>query len=223
MSTTHEVKTAVSPAASSIGKAPAAKKRGARPLKNGVAVSRDARRVAVAILEVLAGVRTPTDAAKTLGLSPPRYYLWEQRALEGLVRACEPRPKGKTVSQRRQVALLEKEVTRLRQECIRQQSLARAAQRTMTLPAATSVSPKGNGKPPAKPDGEPAGKGKRKRRPVVRALQAAAVLQSLPESGGAAETPADSSSANGNEVVQRMVMDRLLPLVAQASAAATET
>jgi hypothetical protein len=46
------------------------------------------------ILEVLAGMRTPTEAATVVGLSVPRYYLWEQRALEGLVRACEPRPKG---------------------------------------------------------------------------------------------------------------------------------
>ena len=58
-------------------------------------VSREAQRVAAAILEVLAGVRTPTEAAAAVGLSVPRYYLWEQRALEGLVRACEPRPRAR--------------------------------------------------------------------------------------------------------------------------------
>ncbi len=60
--------------------------------------SREAQRLAAAILEVLAGVRTPTDAAAALEISLPRYYLWEQRALAGLVAACEPRPVGQTIS-----------------------------------------------------------------------------------------------------------------------------
>ena len=61
-------------------------------------VSRQAQRWAAVILEVLAGVRTPADAAAWLAISVPRYYLWEQRALEGLVAACEPRFIGRTVS-----------------------------------------------------------------------------------------------------------------------------
>jgi hypothetical protein len=36
--------------------------------------------LATVILEVLAGVRSPTDAAKTLEISLSRYYLLEQRA-----------------------------------------------------------------------------------------------------------------------------------------------
>jgi hypothetical protein len=43
--------------------------------------SREAQRMAAAILEVLAGVRTPTDAASALGIGVPRYYIYEQRAL----------------------------------------------------------------------------------------------------------------------------------------------
>ena len=35
-------------------------------------------------------------------VSVPRYYLWEQRALEGLVAACEPRPVGKAAGRRHQ-------------------------------------------------------------------------------------------------------------------------
>ena len=69
------------------------KRSGMRPIP----VSRDAQRVATAILEVLAGVRTPAEAAAAVSLSLPRYYLWEQRALEGLVRACEPRPVGQVM------------------------------------------------------------------------------------------------------------------------------
>ena len=86
------------------GKAKGRPRSGSRA-KFQAGVSRDAQRVAAAVLEVLAGVRTPTEAAVALSLSVPRYYLWEQRALEGLVRACEPRPQGKAASQRHQMAL----------------------------------------------------------------------------------------------------------------------
>src|SRR6185437_11206452 len=40
-----------------------------------------ARRQAAAILEVLAGVRRPSEAAQALETSLPRYYLLERRAL----------------------------------------------------------------------------------------------------------------------------------------------
>ena len=43
-----------------------------RPGMRPIPVSRDAQRVAAAILEVLAGVRTPTEAAVAVGLSLPR-------------------------------------------------------------------------------------------------------------------------------------------------------
>jgi len=55
----------------------------------------EARRLAAAVLEVLAGGRTPTEAAEVLGVSPPRYYALEQRALKGLVSACRKRPRGR--------------------------------------------------------------------------------------------------------------------------------
>ena len=65
-----------------------------RPPTPRQSVSREAQRIAAALLEVLAGVRTPTDAAAALNISIARYYLWEKRALEGFVSACEPRPPG---------------------------------------------------------------------------------------------------------------------------------
>jgi hypothetical protein len=158
------------------------------------------------VLEVLAGVRTPTEAAATLGIAVPRYYLWEQRALEGLVRACEPRPVGQAVSQRHQIALLEKDLVRLRQDCARQQALVRASQRTIGLAASAPPAAKPAARPGGKPTGKAgdtvAAKGKRKRRPAVRALKAVAALQALPAPG---ESPADSSSANAAEVLQQSV------------------
>ncbi len=200
------LRVAAKPTASACGGG--ASRKGHRGLgaKAQAAVSRDAQRFATAILEVLAGVRTPTAAATALSVSVPRYYLWEQRALEGLVRACEPRPVGKAASERHRVALLEKEVVRLRQECARQQALVRASQRTIGL----APSPQPPAKPAAKPSskattkaaGAVSGKVKRKRRPVARALKAVAALQALP---GLSESPADSSSANVAAVVQQSV------------------
>jgi hypothetical protein len=193
------------------------------PAKGREPVSRDAQQFAAVILEVLAGVRTPTEAATVLKVPLPRYYLWEQRALEGLVRACEPRPKGKAASERHQIAALEKEVGRLRQDCARQQALVRASHRTIGL----SVSPQPAAKPVAKPGNKATvkasdgGKAKRKRRPVVRALKAVVALQASP---GLSDNLADSSSANAAEVVQRSVPGSLSQpaVVAGAMAAVSE-
>ena len=82
----------------------------------GQDVGRDARRLAAAILEVLAGARTPTEAAQALGLSLPRYYQLESRALRGLVATCEPRPKGRQRSVESEVAGLKREIERWRRD-----------------------------------------------------------------------------------------------------------
>lgn len=172
-------------------------KRG-RPARPTQPASREAQRYAAAILEVLAGVRTPTDAAAGLSVSLPRYYLWEQRALAGLVSACEPRSVGKGQSPQRRIASLEKEIARLRQDCARQQALVRAAQRTIGLgpPPPPRPANKSGGKAPA----NSAAKAKRKRRPVARALKAAAALKAA---SVAEKTAADSPSGIAAEVLQR--------------------
>jgi hypothetical protein len=174
--------------------------------------------VAAAILEVLAGARTPTDAAAALGIAVPRYYLWEQRALEGLVAACEPRPVGQVVSERHQIAVLQKEVARLKQDCARQQALVRAAQRTIGLapPPTAKPVPKANGK-----SGDRVTKNTpRKRRPVVRALKAAAALQAAApgENGG------DLSGVLSPEVLQQSAVTAPLPpaMAAQVASAAAQ-
>src|SRR5262245_22059320 len=120
---------------------------------------RDARRRAAVLLEVLAGGRTPAQAAQALGLSLPRYYQLEAAALRGLVEACEPQPRGRARS-------AEVELARL-------QGLVRLTQRAVGLP------------PPAPPPASKA-KGRKPRRPVARALRAAARLQE-PEADGAAD------------------------------------
>lgn len=132
----------------------------------------DARRRAAAVLEVLAGVRTPAQAAQTLAVSLPRYYLIEQRALRGMMAACEPAPRGPQVNAQRRVTALEREIVRLTRESGRYQALARATQRTLGL-ASPAVSRPG-GKAAEKP--AVSGKSRRRRRPTVRALTLAKAL-----------------------------------------------
>jgi hypothetical protein len=131
--------------------------------------SNEANRIAVAILEVLGGMRSPAEAASALKISLPRYYILETRALEGMVAACEPKPLGKQPSPQTRIASLEKELQQARRECARQQALVRAAQRSVGLPATETQ----KGKASAKRDRQ----GRKKRRPTVRALKAANTLR----------------------------------------------
>jgi hypothetical protein len=134
---------------------PLSKPAGIRNLGEGA--SAEARRLAAAILEVLAGMRTPAAAAQVLKLSLPRYYQLEVRALHGMLAACEPRPLGRVKTSASTLAALQRECEQWRRECTRQQALVRATQRAIGLAA-----------PPAKTDGSK----RRKRRPMVRALKA---------------------------------------------------
>ena len=127
--------------------------------------SRPARQLAAAILEVLAGLRTPAQAAQALGLSLPRYYQVESRALHGLLEACEPRPKGRQVQVEQEVVTLRRDNQRLQRELARQQALTRLTQRSLGLA------------PPTPPPTAKGGSKKRRRRPTARALHVAARLQ----------------------------------------------
>jgi hypothetical protein len=145
----------------------------------GEDADRDTKRLAAAILEVLAGVRTPTAAAQALGLSLPTYYHVESRALAALVQACAPRPKGPKKRVDLELTQLRKANARLEREAQRQQALVRLAQRSLGLPPPPT--------PPAKGQAKGQGKKARPRRPVARALQVAARLQ-VPEPPAAADS-----------------------------------
>jgi hypothetical protein len=136
---------------------------------------------AAAILEVLAGERTPRQAAAVLSMSLPYFYLLERKALQGLLKGCEPQPKGPPAQgAERKLAALEQELARCRRECQRQEALVRATQRAVGLPAS----------PPASTPkvGDKNGARRRRRRPVVRALRAARTLrQNSSGSAGPAE------------------------------------
>lgn len=155
--------------------------------------SLETKRLATAILEVLAGVRTPADAAKTLNISLPRYYLLEQRALTGLLAACEARSKGRQRSVEREITKLERELALSQRECTRQQALLRATQRAVGLAAV----------PPSKAAEKNGGKKTRRRRPTARALRAArAIAVNSPGSFGPdGVQPSLSSGGNGSDAV----------------------
>jgi hypothetical protein len=129
--------------------------------------SPEAKRLAAVVLEVLGGARTPSAAALELGVSLPRYYVLEARALEGLLRALEPRPRGPRRTAEREVARLEQDLKRAERERARGEALLRAQRRALGL------------RPPAVGKKEP-GK-RRKRRPSARALRAALLLRREPE------------------------------------------
>ena len=125
---------------------------------------KEAKRSAAVILEVWAGLRTPQQAAEALGVSLPRYYQIEANGLHGLVAGCAPKPKGRQVNPAREATALRQDNQRLRRELGRQQALVRLTQR-------------GLGVAPASTPAATATKGRRRRKPVVRALTLAARLQ----------------------------------------------
>src|SRR5215471_15955630 len=109
----------------------------------GQGSSREAQRLAAAILEVLAGVRTPSQAAEALGVSLPRYFQLETRAMQGLVAGCEPRPRGPGRTADTELAALRRQHERLERELSRQQTLLRLAQRNVGLAPPKPVAPSG--------------------------------------------------------------------------------
>ena len=156
-----------------------------RPPTPRQSVSREAQRIAAALLEVLAGVRTPTDAAAALNISIARYYLWEKRALEGFVSACEPRPPGEYANHQHGMAILRKEVVRLRQDCTRQQALVRASQRTIGLAPPPQLAQKSGKKATGKAGVHATGKLKRKRRPMAQGAEGSGGTAGQSRHGGA--------------------------------------
>ena len=156
---------------------PAYKARPAGP--SALRGTQDARRQAALVLEVLCGMRSPIEAAKVMGVALPRYYLLETRALQGLINALEPLPRGPGRNPQAEIEALQRQLQRQKQELARGQSLLRASQRALGLPAA-----------PPRDQKRPEGKLRKPKRPTVRALKAVAALRAGNELP-AAEPPAE--------------------------------
>jgi hypothetical protein len=86
-----------------------------------------ARKWAATILQVLAGEWTQGEGAQSLGVSLPRYYAMEMRAMAGVVKACEPRSGKHVRLPEKEVVELKKQVVRLERECARKQALLPSA------------------------------------------------------------------------------------------------
>jgi hypothetical protein len=151
-------------------------------VSSGPDASPDARGLAAAILEVLAGLQTPSGAARGLGLSLARYYQLEARALEGLVSACESRRRGRQPGS--ELAELRRECERLRRDCARQQALVRATRRAVGLAEPPPAAP-----PPAE------SRPRRRRRPTARALKVVARLRAAED----ASPPLPAGAASVDE------------------------
>jgi hypothetical protein len=145
-------------------------------------VSVDAKKLGALVLEVLSGTRTTAEASEVLGVSQPRYYQLEARALEGLMKGCEPRTMGRKKTAEGELEKLRGELSRARRDGSRTQALLRAAQRVVGL---TPPPPKP--KPVAKDGGKP--KIVRRRR-VSRALRVAQALRKEVTGSMAVEKPA---------------------------------
>jgi hypothetical protein len=130
--------------------------------------SRVAKRQAAVILEVLSGLRDARDGSTALGVSVNRYYQLETRALQGLIAALEPRPKGRQQSPETRLAMVERERGRLKQELGRYQALLRSAQRSLGLASLPRKTKRGKLGGKDKP---------RRRRTVKRGLRAVAALR----------------------------------------------
>jgi hypothetical protein len=141
----------------------------------GPEVSPDGKRRTAVLLEVLAGMRTPQQAAEALGLSLPGFYQLEERAMAQLQVGCDVRPRGRQATGESKVAAMTREVERLKQEIGRYQTLVRLTQRTVGVP------------PPVAP-AKAAGK-RRKRKPAVRAMRRAERLRAEANEEVGTESP----------------------------------
>lgn len=102
--------------------------------KRPMAGSEGARRTAAVLLEVMSGARGPQEASQELGISTMRYYALEERALQGMVTALEPRPRGRRTASPLDAALkAQKERDQLRRDLGRTQALLRLVRKSVKL------------------------------------------------------------------------------------------
>ncbi len=132
--------------------------------------SSGARRKAIVILEVLGGMRSPTEAAEELAIPLPRYYQWEDRAVAGMIIALEPKQRGPRRDPQKELEEIRGQLEASRKECARYEALLRSAQRSLGL--------RSDERPPASKK-----KGKRRRSPRVRALTAIEKIERSTQSG----------------------------------------
>ena len=93
-----------------------------------------ARRQAAIVLETLGGLRSAPEAADAMDVPIARYYVLERRAVQAVVTAMEPRPRGRQRTLRAELEHAKAEIGRLEREVLRYQALHRAASRAIGVP-----------------------------------------------------------------------------------------
>lgn len=193
MTSPYAATTPASPTPVSTPSAKPPRRRGGRPKgppkqPPEAAASSQARRTATVLLEVLAGLRTTGDAARTLGVTPVRFYHIEERAIGGLISACEPRPSGLQPAAREahELERLREQVRRQGMELNQVRSVLRTTQRQLGVATAPD---------PAVKPGKDGKSAKKSRRPTVRALTMVRRLLKADATAGAASTLATSTTS----------------------------
>jgi hypothetical protein len=128
-----------------------------------VQIDERSRRQAAVVLEVLAGLRRPEQAAEALNVSLPTYFNLETRAVRGLIWACTPHPPGRQQALTGKLRDAEARAARLQQQLQRYQALLRTMQRSVNL-SPCKENQRSNGK-------------KRSKKPAVRAMRAIRALE----------------------------------------------
>lgn len=95
----------------------------------------EARRLTFLLLESLSGILGPSEAAEAMGVALPRYYQLETRALQAMIDALEPRPRGRRPDLERELKEAHARAERLARDLKRYQALNRASQRALGLPS----------------------------------------------------------------------------------------
>jgi hypothetical protein len=99
----------------------------------GLEGSEGARRLAATLLESWSGACGPVEAAERMGVALVRYYQLESRALQAVILALEPRPRGRTVTPAGALRREEGEKKRLERELHRYQALYRSAAKSLGI------------------------------------------------------------------------------------------
>jgi len=97
--------------------------------------SKQAKASLVVILETLSGACTTGEAAERLSVSLSRYYQLETRALQGMLTALEPRPRGPRKTKDAEIRALKAEKREVERALRRATSLLRAASRSVGVKA----------------------------------------------------------------------------------------
>jgi len=109
-----------------------------------------ARRLAALLLEAWSGVRTTQSASEAMGVAVTRFYQLEARALQMLVQAMEPRPRGRQQTAASELVKLKAERQRLMRDVERFQSLYRTSQRALGIVIGKAPEPVKNAAPGSK-------------------------------------------------------------------------